>query len=506
MGELSYYVTLIWFLALIFPLWFLKRGDKLGSPEPFEIPIVVLLLCLALGLRVFQLTEHPYELHNDEMSVGIYAREWLKSPRPYLFGSSWAGLPEISYIYSSLGMFVFGDNLFGLRITSSFFSVLGLLGAYLFVRLLFGIRAAVCFLLLAVPFHWSVHLGRTGHHYVQTAFFYPWALWAFLYTFKSKSYLAAGLTGIFTALALHSYFASRLIIVLQFLFFMIIWFQHRDRKTFLLGLTFGAFLFASLLPSLYYFLNNPNEFSDRTNQVVIWSKSVRNHVLHKANSEIWSEILLYQIKRAFGLFHFYGDSSVQYGFYKPFASGILYWPLLISFILGVLFIRKTPWTFIMLPIVMTLFIGGALTIDPPFTPRLAGISALCLAPLAVLLSRVRGKIGLSILAIALAVYISQQVKFYFKDFREYKGESRRDFIVRFLSEHPSIKTVVNLFDEPEDHSYQSYEFLAPKIKFKEGELSVDSESLIVSPKEIDIKAYAKGRSNRKKPLFWYHVK
>ncbi|GEM_PF-6459575 len=505
MGELSHYTIIFWLIALVLPLKFLKRGEKIEAPELFEIPLVVLLLGFALGLRLIQLTEIPYQLHNDEMSVGIHAKEWLSSPRPYLFGASWAGIPELSYIYSSLGMFIFNDELFGLRITSTLFSVVSLLGGYLFVRLLFGVRAALFFLILAVPFHWSVHLGRTGHHYVQTAFFYPWALWGFLYALKYKSFRAAALTGIFTALSLHSYFASRLIVVLQFLFFIIIWIQNKDKKTFQLGLTFAVFLLFSLLPSIYYFSSNTDELINRTKGVVLWSENVREHVVHKAESEIWSEILLYQIKRAFGLFHLYGDSSVQYGFQKPFASGVLYLPLLIAFIFGLKNILKPAWAFIMLPIILTLFVGGALTIDPPFTPRLAGISALCLAPLAVVLSMVKYRPIQFAIGLFLLVFYFQQFNFYFNHYKNTNGESRRDFIARFLNKNPSIKTVINLFEEPEDSEYESYKFLAPKVKFKEKDLVVDSESLIISPNELRIESTNHGVSKRKNRLFWYHV-
>lgn len=506
MGELSYYTIVIWLILLLLPLKFLKHGEKLETPEPFEIPLVVLFLGFALGLRLVQLTEIPYQLHNDEMSVGIHANEWLKSPRPYLFGASWAGIPQLSYIYSSLGMFLFNDELFGLRITSSFFSVLSLLGGYLFVRLLFGVRAALFFLVLAVPFHWSVHLGRTGHHYVQTAFFYPWALWGFLYSLKNKSYKVAALTGIFTAFALHSYFASRLIVVLQFFLFIIFLIEYKDRKTFFLGLTFVAFLIFSLLPSIYYFASNTDELINRTKGVVVWGENVREHIVHKADSEIWSEILWYQIKRAFGLFHLYGDSSVQYGFNKPFASGILYWPLLIAFLFGLKNILKPAWAAMMLPIILTLFVGGALTIDPPFTPRLAGISALCLAPLAVIISFTKYRPFQLGIGLFLLIFYFQQFNFYFNYYKSSNGENRRDFIARFLNKTPSIKTVINLFPEPEDSEYESYKFLAPDVKFKEQELVVDTESLIVSPKQLRIDSISHGESTRRNRFFWYHVK
>lgn len=473
-----------------------------NKPWSFNEKVLVFsLLLLGFFLRTYRLFEYPIEIHNDEASVGIFASRWVGAKTfPYVFGAAWAGLPEISYIVSGLSMMILGESLWALRMGSAVFGTLSLLGAYLLFRLLFGRGTALIALSLLVPFHWHIHISRTGHHYIQAAFVFPWGLYLYLKGIAEKRTKLVILASLFTGFSVHMYFAARVLPVIQgAIALFLLAKEPREWRWLLKSYAVFAFVFfLFLLPSIYYFANNQWEFEVRTKAVSIFNEAAATHIHGYVGSSSPLDIARYQLVNAFGIFFFRGDSSLQYGRLSPFLNPALHLPFVAGFILAIRNFWSVRWFTILSAFLLTVLLGGALTIDPPFSPRLSTLPPLILifpaAFLAFILAKFPAKLTELAVSLAIVAVGISDLYWYKTKYLDARLGQRRDQIVRIIDENPSIATVVNLFPEKEVWHYESYQFLAPNREFLEAYgypigslknvISKAKSALIVSPDPI----------------------
>src|SRR3989344_7442434 len=131
--------------------------------------ILIFILLLALVLRVFRLDDTPISLFGDEIDVGLQAYSILETGKDY-FGNSFPlmfkSFEEVRlplFIYSAVPMVgIFGLNEWGVRLTGVFWGMLGILGAYLLIKKLYGLKVALIssFILAITP--WHLQFSRQG--------------------------------------------------------------------------------------------------------------------------------------------------------------------------------------------------------------------------------------------------------------------------------------------------------------------------------------------------------
>ena len=513
MASRSGLQVLLWASGLAIALSLLAAQDRIGvltgptlvdSPQssvslPTEAIVLAAILLVALLLRVPHLASFPPRLHNDEMSCGLAAREFLASPAPSVFSLGWYSCPRFGFFLTSLGLRFFGDSLFGLRMSSVVLGMVSLLGIHLLGRLLFGVGAGLLATLFAATFHWHVHLSRTGFHYVQGMAFAVWAVYLLALGFATRRRLAFGLAGVVTGLGLQTYFSVRLVPFLLVAWTLALVLEHsmRNRREGALadgrpgsgarvaavGLSItGVLAVAAVAPLLAPYRDHPEDFNSRTEQVFIFSEAVATHMKVAIRGEggggpdpTTAELLAFGARRVFGLPFRGRDSSEQYGFQWPFIP----WSFWIVFAASLAFAlrqaRRPGFSLLWLVTIGTAVAGGVLTVDPPFTPRLSALAAfLPLFPAAffaaipacpaVRRSRPRRVVAATLSSLFVLFWVVQNVDLYFRKYPGEFGGSRRDWIVRRLLERPKVDGVVNLFPEPEAFGHESYRFVGRELK------------------------------------------
>ncbi|MBN2326165.1 MAG: glycosyltransferase family 39 protein [Candidatus Omnitrophica bacterium] len=379
---------LVLILANVLPVvW----KDIRQYPKHALLPLGALLL-LSLAAGLYRLADIPPTVHGDEGMVGIYARIILNGKIPTFFSTSWYSIPQLFFFLPACGLYLFGDNLWGLRMETVLIGSFCIIPFYLLVRQWWGTRAAFFAGLLLVANHWFIHLMHCGVNYVQVTFFTITllALWAYSNARKSLALLI--LSGAVMGTALLSYQANHLLpilwIISQFWIYLL-------RKSTLgwLGLsiilpTFIAFLvIAPLLMHDFRFAGETEMFSSRSNAVVIWSPQNRSHLdfAYRAGGDL-SLVLREQAEKALFSTILYSDKSIQYNGKKPFLDQFS----AVLFVMGVVIAAyrffEPRWSIPAGWMLGILLVGGALTVDAPFFPRLAGAATLFFIPIAGVLS------------------------------------------------------------------------------------------------------------------------
>ncbi len=351
-------------------------GPPSSRLERTEWAAVAILAVACTGFFFVQLTAMPPEVHGDEAETALDALRLLEESDRGLFSTSWFGLPILHAAPTALGFILFGPDLFGLRMTSALLASASVFLLFATVRRLVDTPLALVSALALAGQRYFVHLGRSGYHYVDTPFLSLLALWLMVRVWQDRRAGSVIWCGIVLGLGVQTYYASRLIPLLIALTSVVVAAcasrGKRRRHLYDLGLV-AIIALAVAAPLFGYYADHLDELWGRTQETSIFNPESLEHLSHGYRTTSFREILAIQARQALSVFHFAADTSVQYGYQAP----------LLDIFSGVFFLAGAgtllarpfqPLTWIIVSwIGLPILLGGVLTIDTPFYPRLSGI-------------------------------------------------------------------------------------------------------------------------------------
>ncbi len=337
---------------------------------------VAILLLACLPLFFWNLTSIPAEVHGDEAETALDALRLLEESDRGLFSTSWFGLPILHAAPTALGFLTFGPDLTGLRLTSAALASLSVVLLFAIARRWVAMPLAFTAALLLASQRYFIHLGRAGYHYIDTPFLSLLALWLMIRLWQDRRGSAAIWCGIALGIGIQTYYASRLVPLLIAATALAFATQapRGARRRYVTELLLVAVIATAVAaPMLTHSAQHWDEFWGRTQETSLFNAESRHHLAYAYGTDSLAELLPIQLQKALGVFHFTGDSSVQYGYRAPMLD--LLGGILFLAGLGSLAARpRSALTIIcILWIALPLLIGGALTIDAPFYPRISGI-------------------------------------------------------------------------------------------------------------------------------------
>ncbi len=345
--------------------------------------LLVILLEVALLLRLPNLTNLPYIVHGDEAACGLQAYLWLDGGVPSLISVGWYGLPVLGYGYPALVMKVVGANLFGLRLSSVLIGILSIALLYALAREFIGRRAAFVAAGLMTVAHIHIHFSRMGIHYIHAPFVVLLTLWMLVRSLRRSSPFAAVMAGVGLSLALQVYFSARVIflIVPLFLVGLLLW-QRYWLKGRLLALGWLLLSFVTAFGPLgVYFLQDTDAFKTRSAEVLIpnLTEEMRVHLLSQFGTlDLWT-IFQRQLATVPLLVGGLADQSYQYGPFYSMFDALAAALVMIGFFYALFHLKRPLCLLLVIWVVCTVALGGVLTIDMPWWPRLlVMVPALCL--------------------------------------------------------------------------------------------------------------------------------
>ncbi|MCO6450604.1 MAG: glycosyltransferase family 39 protein [Caldilineales bacterium] len=355
-----------------------QRGINASLSPPFDRRAwLVLGVILAAGflLRYVNLAGIPSDFHGDMASQGLQAREILEGKNPFLFREGWANIPMMAFVPASLSLRIFGNNLFGLNMTSVIGGLLSILALYLLAWRLFDSHriAALAAAILAINTP-HIHFSRIA------AYMDPWPfllLGAFLLVDGLRARRSASLTaaGVLVGLGMQMYYSGRVsAIFLTIAFIYLLLFHRRLITDNWAGI--ALFVVAGIMtfgPSLIYFAGNFEAFAERSRAVFLFHPPVMEHLSGKYGVSTKTAVILEQTRRSTLMFNQSIDSSTQFGYPHPMFSSILSPLVALGFGYGLRWWRRPHIAITMIWLFSIFLFGSVLTGDAPFWPRLIGI-------------------------------------------------------------------------------------------------------------------------------------
>jgi 4-amino-4-deoxy-L-arabinose transferase-like glycosyltransferase len=316
-----------------------------------------LLLFVAFILRVAWLGTIPGNITADEADNLATIFKIQVTGEPGFFGLDWKPQPAMSMYLFSAFMWVFGDDIFGMRMASAVLSTLALLPFYALARRVVQPVAALGGATLLATGLWYLNFSRSGWENVHVALFSLTAAWALTVGLEKRQLRWFALAGVAVALGLYGYFAGRLILaaLLAYAPLAVWWAKGQQRRIALAG--YGVLILTAavlFLPQMTVARENGDLFNRRTDAVYILNQD-RPYLGETSDFGIIKAQISLNLK---GFFLFDGEGFIngRYGpkgetLYDPL-TGVL---LLSGLVLGAYHWRKTGlwWTMLFVPLLGT---------------------------------------------------------------------------------------------------------------------------------------------------------
>ncbi len=245
------------------------------------LPAALIILLVAVALRVYALPTLPPGLHFDEATNGILARQIAFEGYRPLFIESFGGKEPIWFYAAGLITWLTRADVFSLRLASTLIAVISVAAAGWSVGRLYADHprwrwiALFSMAVMATAF-WHVLISRIAFRAITQPLlqalslgFLWWGLWSSEQEPHTKKvFILLALAGVFTGLAAYTYLAVRLFpIPLALALLTLLAFDPARLKRLRDLLIFGTTAVVSFAPLGCYFLNNPERFFVRYEQV-----------------------------------------------------------------------------------------------------------------------------------------------------------------------------------------------------------------------------------------------
>jgi 4-amino-4-deoxy-L-arabinose transferase-like glycosyltransferase len=270
------------------------------------------IIVLAFFLRFYNIENLPAGLYPDEAMNGTNAITANETGHYKLFYEENSGREGLFINLQALSLRTFGYTIPALKLWSAIFGTLTALGIGLLAWELFSRRAAALIAaFITATSYWAINFSRIGFRAIMTSFLLSFSFYFFFRGLRTRKVSLFVLAGCIFGLGVHTYIAFRLapiILILLLPFLMLSYedfFKHYWKHA--LAFVCSAFIVAS--PMFYDFSVNPHHFSDRSEDISIFSEKV-NH------GDVWGTL-----GKTLGLslikYNFVGDQNFRHN-YAPY--------------------------------------------------------------------------------------------------------------------------------------------------------------------------------------------
>jgi len=296
--------------------------------------LLIIIAAVASFFRLWRIDSAPPGLYPDEAMNGNNALEALETGEFKIFYPENNGREGLFINIQAISLKVFENKPWALRLISSIFGILTVLGLFLLTKELFKSRRIALFagFFLATSF-WHINFSRIGFRAIMAPFFLVWGIYFLLLNFRKikfygqnlKILIFSAVGGLLYGLGFYSYIAYRATPALIIALMLGYWFTNHktiNNKKFLL-LVAGYWLLVIIIisPLAFHFYNNPQDFLGRTSQISIFSAERPLYELGK------------NILKTTGMFWYRGDYNWRHNYA---GAPQLWWPVGILFALGVI--------------------------------------------------------------------------------------------------------------------------------------------------------------------------
>ncbi len=340
------------------------RGGKRPPLRPFRALALVALFAGLATIRILHLETCPPNLHHDMGLWTVNALQLVDGEHRSLLGHGYAEVPLIGHLWSAFWTELFGRSLAAARMASVLASLVAIAALYALSGRFFGTWVAVVAALLLGVEHEFLHYSRI-QAYMDPVLFQALAALGLLRGLEAGTYgwfYLAGFSGGYSALSYHSGRITPLLLPVLAAVSLV-------RRPRLLAARWRGLVFALVIGAA---MLAPQAILYRTARANPFGRSdVFPFVVHdRIDREALQATIFRGVPRIIGGFWIYSDNASQYGHSGPALPPLLAALLGMSVVAALLRPGDERGVLLVVWAAMVLFLGGVLTIDPPFWPRM----------------------------------------------------------------------------------------------------------------------------------------
>ncbi|MEW6237049.1 MAG: glycosyltransferase family 39 protein, partial [Candidatus Omnitrophota bacterium] len=235
---------------------------------------VAALVVLGAALYIIGAESIPTDVHGDECEVALQGLKIRDSGQWDFFDLGWYHIPHLFYLIPSWTMWLFGDNLFGMRMTGALLGVGAIPLFYLLARRFYHSTPAAMGTFLFAASSFAVHFSRMGTGYNQITLIALAALYFLvrgLQEADSRCFCAAGFL---SGLGLLSYQAGQLLppLIMASVFLLLVFRKINGLTAFVSLAAYLLSLWTTIAPLVGTYLAAPAFSYTRAQSVSIFSK------------------------------------------------------------------------------------------------------------------------------------------------------------------------------------------------------------------------------------------
>ncbi len=345
-----------------------------------EVASVAFWVGLAGALRIWQLDRVPYPFSGDEANMAIEARKVLKGELHNPFATGWFSHPAMWFFWQSHFAAWLGSDILGARVLSALVGTGGVAAVYLLARQMFGLAVGqlTAALLVVYPFH--LHFSRQALNNITDPALAPLVFFLLCRGLQRREKPTLALAGVALGLMQYGYLGSRIVPVIALVYVLLVLLGEGRAAPRLLGglAVFVASALVVAMPMVFWYIVHPEDLNARLAIIGIFQSGWIDRESARTGKTVL-QLLFEQAQKSFLAFNFYSDTG---GHYRAPGPLLAFWPS-VFFAFGgayaALRLRDGRYALLLLWVALTLVIGGVLTTNPPFAPRLVvAIPAVCI--------------------------------------------------------------------------------------------------------------------------------
>ena len=339
-----------------------------------EVLAVISLSLVGLALRAWDTEHFPAFMHGDEAESAWRGLRVLIGPEPlppFVTSQDWYGLPTLFHYIEAASMAAFGATTGGVRMSSAVFGAMAVPMIYVIARLSWGRIAGFASMLLITFSHSQINYSRMGGGYIHPSTMMVLMMLLIVIAARGKRRMLVFVgMGLIIGLAQYMYASARLLPVVGGLLLLILLATRKIAFKHLLVVGIAGFVATS--PLVLWYLQNPQNFGGRVDDVFILNASALRHTLgpnYSMPGDLGKLIGL-QIERVGGYLLNKGDAGGKYTINFPAFDTATIGALWLGVVLAFSRLKRFGEQAVLTWLVAGFTTGGLMTIDAPTGNRL----------------------------------------------------------------------------------------------------------------------------------------
>ena len=257
--------------------------------------LLVAILVLAAGLRLYNLDDLPAGLWFDEADNLFQARSYARDPGQIPVYAPSTNLPTMFLMPIAAVVKLAGVAVTTPRLVAAAFGLLGIVATYLFVRHALGTSAALIAAFLVAVMRWDLNWSRIGMHGITGVLFAALTGWLTLRAIRTGRTSDYAFAGVSLGLGMWFYAPLRMFpLVVGLILLLHLLFSRPNLRSYAANVAVMALLALFVAaPVIQYAMENSEQFFERTETTSLFNLTPREEWVSRLSSNLDRHVFMF---------------------------------------------------------------------------------------------------------------------------------------------------------------------------------------------------------------------